>query len=342
MIRFLFLAFVFSSVGTFQHASALLEKIYEAEDLSPAPEDPWKKRLSKTLSPQFIQRLYDRNKESYPSEKEVHSAISMTDSEGKVKESKSLQPMGNFVFHKALAIGSGEEGTVYLAQHIPTGVYAAVKEISVGSNQKVTTFPEYRALKDLKRLYACYLHKHKVEKRGTLYLYMPLVIGETINSYYCWDEESVKEKLGVEINEKKEVTYKNWPLNLHLMRTFIEEYKYTGGKGAFTDGMVLNVLHTEEDHQVVFVDMHPAPKPFYSPKEIKLQESLVWFQYFLGLVPFRKGHGLELEEDILFPPPVKKFNNFIIKATEKKSTLYAVKEKFLELEEDMKKYMSEK
>lgn len=333
--RYLFLIIVYLTFFSAYKGVADPYTIYEKEDFSPASDDPWKGHPIKILSPKFKKQLYEENKTHYLNEDEFHESINMNTEMS--AEKHKIKKMGNFVFRTTLRIGSGEEGGVYLAQHIPSGVYAAIK---------MTTFygeaenqPEYLALKNLERLYGCYVED------TTMSLCMPLVTGRNAVPYQSpyASQERIKTLLGVTLTEKKEITYDNWDLNVHLMQTYLDEFEYCSRKGTWSDGAAQNILVTE-DSQIVFVDQKACrPTP---PETRVMHESLCFFHYFLGLIPFRKkgGKRFELREDIKFPPPIRAFNKIVVdsmNASDPIYTLAQIKEAFSKFKIDMKAYFLE-
>lgn len=329
--RYLFLIIVYLTFFSAYKGVADPYTIYEKEDFSPASDDPWKGHPIKVLSPEFKKQLYENNKTDYLNEDEFHEAINMNTEMS--AEKHKIKKIGSFNFRTTLRIGSGEEGSVYLAQHIPSGVYAAIKMTTVYG--EAGNDLEYLALKNLERLYGCYVENTRMS------LCMPLVMGRNVLPYISYpSQERVKTLLDVTLTEEKEITYNNWKLNAHLMQTFLDEFEYCSRKGACSDGAPQNILVTE-DSQIVFVDQTACgPTP---PETRVIHESLTFFHYFLGLAPFRKKEGkrFELREDIKFPPPVREFNKIVVNAMNALEPIYTlaqVKEIFSKFKIDMESY----
>lgn len=329
--RYLFLIIVYLTFFSACKSVADPYTIYEKEDFSPASDDPWKAHPIKTLSPEFKKQLYETNRTHYLNEDEFHEAINMNTEMS--AEKHKIKKIGSFNFRTTLRIGSGDEGSVYLAQHIPSGVYAAIKMTTVYG--EAGNDLEYLALKNLERLYGCYV------ENTTMSLCMPLVTGRNVLPYTSYpSQERVKTLLGVTLTEEKEIIYNNWNLNAHLMQTFLDEFEYCSRKGTCSDGAPQNILVTE-DSQIVFVDQTACtPTP---PEARIIHESLTFFHYFLGLAPFRKKERkrFELREDIKFPPPVREFNKIVVNAMNASEPIYTlaqVKETFSKFKIDMESY----
>lgn len=333
--RYLFLIIIYLTFFSAYKGVADPYTVYEKEDFSPASDDPWKGHPIKTLSPEFKKQLYETNKIDYLNEDEFDESINMNSEMS--AEKHRIKKMGNFVFRTTLRIGSGEEGSVYLAQHIPSGVYAAIKMTTFYGEAENDL--EYLALKNLERLYGCYV------ENTTMSLCVPLVTGRSVVPYVSSypSQERVKTLLAVTLTEEKEITYDNWSLNAHLMQTFLDEFEYCSRKGACSDGAPQNILVTE-DSQIVFVDQTACKS---TPPEVRvIHESLTFFHYFLGLAPFRKERGerFELREDIKFPPPVRELNEIVVNAMKALKPIYTlaqIKEAFSKFKADMESYFLE-
>lgn len=235
----------------------------------------------------------------------------MLESPGKMRQDLKLEHMGNFVYNPSLIIGGGEEGTIYLAQHIPTGQYVAVKR----SYSKY----EYKAFKNIKRLYACY--KSDDVHRPLYSIFTPLVMTLSIDDYIISDRLFLKKKLGLEVQEKPiksrtrddvnpetgyVLSYDNFRNNLALMKAVIAEEEYLIRRGAEYQP------HTGDDKfifddgdgkpEVVFVDLKSAKKNIPNAEA----HLLLMFRDLLGLKYFLGPDGT-LRENVEVPLPIKIF-----------------------------------
>jgi len=220
----------------------------------------------------------------------------MLETLGKKREDLKLEHMGNFVFSSSLLIGKGEEGSVYLAQHIPTGQYAAVKVA-----RKDTEHPAYQAMN---RLFACYKDEGD---NPFFYMFTPLVTALSVSDYKekSHQEDFLKKQLGVELINGDEIHYKNWRRNVALMNAVIIEAEYCAGKDAYADptnhGDMFIIDESEDGPQAVFVDL-----TFGDQYPLSGYHYLDLIPCFLGLKKFQMKDG-RINWKFKVPQPITLF-----------------------------------
>ncbi|MBY0273528.1 MAG: hypothetical protein K2X02_09040 [Alphaproteobacteria bacterium] len=247
--------------------------------LKPAKDDPWQDRLFTKLPDAVLDQLHERNKKNFASKKDFLSAVQMTDSQ-------QLIQMGDFIYNKRLLIGEGEEGHVYLARHIPSGCYVAVKT-------PVRT-SEYEAFRNLGR---CYAH-FTSDSRD--YLFTPFIMGTPLSQYY-FDEERLYVRVDSHNNK---VSYSNWTHNLRLLDAFLAELErgihYEGTPREFDSKSMFVVDEFSEKPKVVFVDLEEGG---YTPKGLDYIPDEFCVSMFLLL----GSQGSTRMRELVFPQPIQDF-----------------------------------
>lgn len=268
----------------FSHQSCkAFQEVYKNDTFQPAEDDHWKHRLIKEPSEAFIEGLFRKSK--FKTIEELREAMKMTSSE------ETLEKMGDFVFDKRIILGAGVEGTVYLAQHIPSRSYAAVKRTRRTS--------EFEAFKNLGRCYGCF------KKDEYNYFYTPLITGTTLHSYSITPED-----IGISMDQGV-VKYGNWPHNLKLLDAYLNELqrclKHEGIPQELDAKSMFVIEEPNSSPQMVFVDLDTGY--YKADKDVVPNDFCTVMLYTLGINMTSIGMGVS------FPKPITQFKERIFDKT---------------------------
>ncbi|OJX13993.1 MAG: hypothetical protein BGO77_01350 [Caedibacter sp. 37-49] len=289
---------------------------WESPTLEAADKDPWKHSLLSQLPTDFVTHLKEKNRQYFSSNEEVLASLQMINSQGQVRDELSPNIIGSFVYNPRLIIGSGEEGTVYIAQHVLTGRYASLK--------KTSRKGEYEAFKNLERCYACYSEKNNYYS-STYHIFRPLVIGLPLITF-TYDQE----KLGM-IRSYDKIVYKDWKYNISLVDAFLTEFEYnikhSAGPYEVDSNAMFLIEEPEKKPCIVFVDLN-------SEQYNKNDNDLVTTQFFYVMLRFLKFEMTA--ETLAYPEPIKQFIKEIFHKDDLFVSFTKVKEARNKLVENMK------
>jgi hypothetical protein len=185
---------------------------------------------------------------------EDQQGIGMITADGKVKNDPSLVRVDDFVFDEKVCLGTGCDGSVYLAQHIPTKIFVAVKAAETLATDNENN--EYQFLVRLNRLFAYYsldlfIDGRKSSLRKQTYAFIPLVEGDII-----WRSARLNEEAYV---TDKIVSYDPFKLRFSLMRSLLAELRYLAQCGIYQpEPISKNILITDDFQQITVVDFGGA------------------------------------------------------------------------------------
>lgn len=285
-------------------------ELYTRNDLSPEASDPWKEQLTTCLPEKFCQKLYGENKTNFSNEEEFLCNLKITTHQ----EDYLTKKFGDFIFYSKIKIGRGEEGSIYLARHIPTENYIAVKRMPY--REKYPT-DALTALQSLNRLFGAFTEEISDNPKNIynyLYLFMPLVIGKSMTCFGSMVEEEVEAKLGVTVNSNQVITYNNWAQTIRLMQAFMDEIEYCGKNSTVDiDESTHHWIVSKDKKYVIFVDLHSSPASTPVPDEkINTYFKLYQFLVFMALNAYTKlDNSYEIREGLVLPDPVASFLNEI-------------------------------
>jgi hypothetical protein len=215
MYRFVLTLYIFSILLT-ATTLASTNCLYEQDPFS-ADADPYQSRPT-FVEPNFINHLYKKRDpiEFYED--------GLADENGKPR-ANDMQLMGNYVIDYNSWLGYGDKGTVWLAQHLPTKIFVAVKAVTRRWCEP-QQYPDVLSLKKLQRLYGLFTGDYKNMEKT--FFFMPLAHGvASINLQYC---EDYPVKAVIEVDTLK---INNLDVGLHLISCFIKEIEYFAKRGYY-------------------------------------------------------------------------------------------------------------
>lgn len=219
------------------YAAEKFNEIFKSESLQADPQDPYQYRPTKLCS-QVLEKLPLSRRGFY-------------EDPNSLRNDPSLISIGDFVYDKKACLGNGCEGAVYLAQHLPTCTFVAMKH---SCPTKFYTDVGFLALQRLNRVFAYYSQEEYINKNKITYayLFMPLVEGETLR--HISQSQLLDEVAPISIKEGK-LVLENFDIRLGLIKSLISQLTYLAKKGVYQrEYNPGNILITHSLNEVVLVD----------------------------------------------------------------------------------------
>lgn len=158
-----------------------------------------------------------------------------------------MQKMRDFIIDYNFRLGSGDKGNVWLAQHVPSKIFVAVKTVS--SYIEPPKYPDVVSLEQLKRLYGLF-KAHNHENIEQIFIFMPLANG--IPSISLRNSEAFPVKTTVKDGT---LNIKNLEVSLNLISCFIKEVEYFSKSGYFqVDAQAVHVYVCNNFQSVCIID----------------------------------------------------------------------------------------
>lgn len=158
--------------------------------------------------------------------------------------------LGTYRVDTNMHLGSGDDGTVYLARHLPSGIYAAAKSRGMTFGQDAY-HDEYKNLKALNQLYAAWSKEREAEGYAHVYLIIPFVDGRIISHY---SYSSVPLPWIQTTLENTQLQFSDLSAGIRLIRSMANQLIYVTQKGVSHDQNVVNILITNDYQNVVLID----------------------------------------------------------------------------------------
>lgn len=198
------------------------------------------------------------------------------------EDESRLTICGDYRIDEAARLGYGEEGTVYLGKHLPTGIFVAAKKKGMTEEETITT-PEFSRLQKLGRAYSLWTKPQD----NVYFIVMPLVDGKEI-SYYQYDKSSpwiTTTCAGTALR------FSDVDEGLWAIRSFISEITYLARKGISHPDVATssNIMVTNQHpRQVVLVDFgrdynnrEDRNFPVIHPENIQCSPYYTYYCHFL-------------------------------------------------------------
>lgn len=201
-----------------------------------------------------------------------------------------------------MCLGAGDDGFVYLARHVPTGIYAAAKCRGM-VYLKEEYHNECKHLNALGQLYGAWNHE---EYNG--YLIMPFVDGKQIGSYSLGPVPWIKTTL-----EGNCLQFSDLSAGLRLIRSMANQLIYITQKGALHDQNPKNIMVTNDYSNVVLVDFGSSDdfsrssSPYLVPFNTSTFSTPIYAFCCHYLLDTRKYLSELQEGKITEPSPIVKF-----------------------------------
>jgi hypothetical protein len=184
---------------------------FHEQDPIPADDDPYQSKPT-VVSDDLINHIFYNN-----NEKMEFYRNGLVDANGKPRKD-DIKKIGNFVIDYDFRLGYGDKGVVYLAQHVPTRIFVAVK--SVWLFNEPIDYPDVLSLLKLKRLYGLFKICNVTKREETL-IFMPLANGIPSTLLSCSQTFPVKANI-----ENNFLNFDNLEIGLNLINSFIKELEY--------------------------------------------------------------------------------------------------------------------
>lgn len=214
----------------------------------------------------------------------------------------SLIELGEYRVDTEMYLGSGDDGFVYLARHIPTGIYAAAKRRGM-AYLKEECHDEYKRLNALGQLYAAWN-----DEKDNGYLIIPFVDGKQVDSYVGGPAPWIKTTL-----EDHCLQFSDLSAGLRLIRSMADQIIYITQKGALHDQNVKNIMITNDYQNVVLVDFGASedfsrsPSPYLPPFNTSTFTTPIYAFCCNYLLDIRKYLSKLKEGQIMEPSPIVNF-----------------------------------
>ncbi len=205
--------------------SGLAMSEHEHEDICfyaqkplPAADDPYQ-ATPMELSVDLLNHIF------YGANKEENISFykdGLIDSDGNSRKS-DMRKMGDFVIDYNVSLGYGDRGAVFLAQHVPSRIFVAVKSIFLDSEPMKYT--DVLSLQKLNRLYGVF-KGHDNLKRERTHIFMPLANGIPSTNLQWSPSFTVKTAIKDGILEISNLNF-----SIGLIKNFIKEIEYFSRSG---------------------------------------------------------------------------------------------------------------
>lgn len=194
------------------------DRCFYAQQPFPAEGDPYQ-ASSMGLSTDLLNHVF------YGANKEENISFykdGLVDSDGNPRKS-NMRKMGDFVIDYNVSLGYGDSGAVFLAQHVPSRVFVAVK--SVNSDSEPMEYTDVLSLQKLNRLYGVF-KGHDDLKRERTHIFMPLANGIPSTKLEWSPSFTIKATI-----QDGRLEVSNLGMSIHLIQNFIKEVEYFSASG---------------------------------------------------------------------------------------------------------------
>lgn len=223
--------------------------------------------------------------------------------------------LGEYRIDRDMHLGSGDDGNVFLARHIPTGIYAAAKSRAMIYGRE-EYYDEYKRLTVLGQLYAAWIKEKDVNDSSYYaysyaYLIIPFIDGKQMSKYLNsqgslpWMETTL---------EDSQLQFSDLTAGLKLLRSLADQLVYITKKGVLHDQEVVNILITNDYQDVVLVDFGSSEdlsrsKSTDLPSFNASKFSVFVYAYCCNYILGTKEYFNDLKEggEIVKPLPIVKF-----------------------------------
>jgi hypothetical protein len=223
--------------------------------------------------------------------------------------------LGEYRIDRDMHLGSGDDGNVFLARHVPTGIYAAAKSRAMIYGRE-EYYDEYKRLTVLGQLYAAWIKEKDVNDSSYdgysyAYLIIPFIDGKQISKYsnsrgsLPWMKTTL---------EGTQLQFSDLTAGLKLVRSMADQLKYITKKGALHDQEAVNILVTNDYQNVVLVDFGSSGDLSRSnstdlPPFDASKFSVLVYAYCCNYILGTKEYFNDLKEggEIVEPLPIVKF-----------------------------------
>ena len=274
VICFLSVSAFFSDV----QASTKYERLYFKESLEPDLQDPYKLRPT-TLSASLLERIGTQDL----SRVDFYQNLLSLPTAAKNTLTDPREKIGDFKVDFRAPLGKGEEGEVYLAQHIETRVFTAVKKMWCSSSG----FPdEFFAYKNLNRCFALYAEEIdplSSSRNRYSYLFIPLIDGLSLD---WWNSPIARERLGVSIEQDNSVHYLDLRKNVNLLESIVDELRYCHKRGVVQpEATSTNLMFSYDLEHFFMIDLacSTSSQVNLEDSKYKVTNYKIFLYYALGI-----------------------------------------------------------
>ncbi|MBX9621106.1 MAG: hypothetical protein K2X28_03615 [Alphaproteobacteria bacterium] len=213
---------------------------FYAQKPLPAADDPYQ-ATPMELSVDLLNHIfYGANKEENISFYEG----GLIDSDGKPRKS-DMRKMGEFVIDYKVSLGYGDKGAVFLAQHVPSRVFVAVK--SIFPDSEPMKYADVLSLQKLNRLYGVF-NGLDLLKRERTHIFMPLANGIPSTKLEWSPSFTVKATI-----EDGILKISNLDISRRLIQNFIKEVEYFARSGYLQIDQHIDHVYVCPELQSVYI-----------------------------------------------------------------------------------------
>lgn len=154
--------------------------------------------------------------------------------------------LGGYQIDRGMHLGSGDDGGVFLARHIPTGIYPAAKsrEMVYGKEEY---HDEYKRLTALGQLYAAWINNS-----GHAYLIIPFIDGKQMSKYS--NSQGSLPWIKTTLVGDTQLQFSDLSAGIKLLQSMADQLMYITERGALHDQNVANIMITNDYQDVVLFD----------------------------------------------------------------------------------------
>lgn len=219
--------------------------------------------------------------------------------------------LGEYRIDRDMSLGSGDDGNVFLARHIPTGIYAAAKSRGMTYGRE-EYHNEYKRLTVLGQLYAAWVKGKKPNGYCHAYLIIPFIDGKQISEYS--NSQGALPWLKTTLLEGTQLQFSDLSAGLKLLRSMANQLVYITERGVLHDQDGGNIMITNDYQDVVLFDfgasgdLSRSPSTDFPPFDASTFSVFV-YAYCCNYILGTKEYFNDLKEggEIVEPLPIVNF-----------------------------------
>lgn len=308
-IAFVFLISVLGALCSAKAADEVYTCLYQRPDLTPSADDPYKVRLTE-VTPTLMDTISNPRPETFKNEKVAefykHSLMSKDEIKNIADPRRKVGPyrVGGF-------LGNGDEGYVYLAQHMPSQILCAVKTFSrdpgLSFEEAAKRIGEVGSYQDIERLFGLYRSKKwEHHDLASYYMFIPLVDGNLVN-YFSYSKSF--NFYNYELNGNQ-LVYHNLRQNLELLQATLREHQYLfDHRVAQVEVNSPNTMFSYDGKYLVFVDLGGTLASVKNEETYDVSLYSLFYLRALGIYDHLEKNSYDLKVKV--PEAIKKFHEKI-------------------------------